>query len=564
MPLSARASQRDLSVKPKASTEAVPITGEYWALIVGIDSYQFAPPLETAVRDVEALRDILIERYGYQRERIIELLNDQATRTNIEDALYQLGRQASAGDSVFIYYAGHGQYDEEGSLGWWVPVDGRPKNPGTFITNASIRDYIRGMKAQHVYLVADSCFSGTLFGTRALPPIDDRFYAKLFTKRSRWALTSGGTEPVADKGREGHSAFAYHFLTLLRENTTPFLIPSRIFDQLAPVIANNADQTPRSEPLRGAGDEGGQFVFRLARSADGAGSEARPVPRGEGTGPEEAPRPIDEARARPSEPPQRVADGVWVTATGAVPFSDETSLRDAKSRSREEARRKAVEGAVEMLAREVPLAGAAKVGDELSRSLVRGTVVEERLLDEGIQQSRRESGAPSLEYVTVLRAKVRSGRLERKADFKVKAVLNKEVFREGEEMVITVTASRPGYVHIFNIAQDEEVTALLPNRLSQHNYVEAPKDLVFPDEATRASGIRLRVFLPPTAQKTSEKIKIIATARNVDLIKGRIREGVYQVYSANDRAFVGDLLKELGLMAETEWAEATVNFEVKR
>lgn len=30
---------------------------------------------------------------------------------------------------------------------------------------------------------------------------------------------------------------------------------------LAPLVANNSDQTPRSESLHGTGDEGGQFVF---------------------------------------------------------------------------------------------------------------------------------------------------------------------------------------------------------------------------------------------------------------------------------------------------------------
>jgi hypothetical protein len=206
-----------------------------------------------------------VTRYGFTLDKITLLINEQATRTNIEHELYNLGQLAKANDSVFIYYAGHGQYDEEGRLGWWVPVEADPKNPGTFITNSSIRDYIDGMKARHVYLVADSCFSGTLFGkSRGLPPINDQFYARLYAKRSRWGLTSGGNEPVADSGRGGHSIFAYHFINLLKDNLDPYLIPSAIYDRIAPSIANNAEQTPRSEPLKGAGDEGGQFIFRLA------------------------------------------------------------------------------------------------------------------------------------------------------------------------------------------------------------------------------------------------------------------------------------------------------------
>ncbi|MGB0910206.1 MAG: SUMF1/EgtB/PvdO family nonheme iron enzyme [Nitrospirales bacterium] len=255
--------ERGLRVSPASMEERLPITGQYWALIIGINEYQHAPNLHSAVKDATAVRDVLKARYGFEKERIRTLLNTKATRSNIEQALFEMGRQAGKDDSVFIYYAGHGQYDTSGRLGWWVPSEANPKNPGTFITNVTILDYVKGMQARHVYLVADSCFSGTLFGTRALPPITDRWFSKLYETPSRWGLTSGANEPVADQGKDGHSPFAYFFLKILKDNTMPYLVPSRIHDRLAPLVANNAQQTPRSEPLKGAGDEGGQFVFRL-------------------------------------------------------------------------------------------------------------------------------------------------------------------------------------------------------------------------------------------------------------------------------------------------------------
>lgn len=259
--------QTESGVKP-VPPGRISIAGEYWALIIGIDKYAYVPPLDTAVKDAVAVRELLIERYGFRRERIIELLDEHATRTNIEDALFKLGQDAGAEDSVLIYYAGHGQTDTEKLRGWWVPVEGKEQSPGTFINNASIRDAVSAMKARHVYLVADSCFSGTLFAkSRSLPLLDDRFFARLYATKSRWGLTSGMNEPVSDGGKDGHSIFAYFFLKLLRENEEPYLVPSRIFDQIGPLVGRNAEQVPRSEPLQGAGDEGGQFVFRLAVGA---------------------------------------------------------------------------------------------------------------------------------------------------------------------------------------------------------------------------------------------------------------------------------------------------------
>jgi hypothetical protein len=263
-PVQADKLNRDLAAMPKVTAGSVRITGEYFALIIGVDQYHHAPHLESAVKDATGVRDVLIQRYGFKREQIIELFNGQATRTNIENALHRLGRESREADSVFIYFAGHGQYEEDGRIGWWVPVEGRPQEPGTFITNSSIRDYIGGMRARHVYLVVDSCFSGSLFSkSRTMPPLNDQWFVKLYERRSRWVLTSGGTEPVMDRGREGHSIFAFYFIKVLQENEAPYLVPSFISDQVGPLVARNAEQLPRSEPLQGAGDEGGQFVFRL-------------------------------------------------------------------------------------------------------------------------------------------------------------------------------------------------------------------------------------------------------------------------------------------------------------
>lgn len=250
----------------KALPGEVPIQGQYRALIIGINDYQGPPKLKTAVADAMGIRDVLVERYGFKPENVKLLLNAEATRSRIEGALFRLAREAGPHDSVMVYYAGHGQYSDDNQLAWWVPADGSLEEPGTWILDAAIRNYIAAMRAQHVYIIADSCFSGNLFAqTRAiLPPVTDKYYAKLYAKRSRWGFTSGSTEPVADQGRDGHSVFAYHLIKFLKENDEPYLIPSRIADQVIPLVARNAEQMPRSQPLQGANDEGGQFIFQLA------------------------------------------------------------------------------------------------------------------------------------------------------------------------------------------------------------------------------------------------------------------------------------------------------------
>ena len=260
------------SSAPAATSAPVPvkIEGNYWAVLIGIDEYKDdrIDGLESPVKDVTAVGEVLQTRYGFDSNRITFIEDKAATRSNILNTLYELQRKTSEADSVFIYYAGHGQYDKLDQVehGWWVPHDATAEDPTTFITNEDILKRIQGMKARHVYLVADSCFSGSLFGTRSLPPINDRWFAELYKNRSRWGFTSGATEPVADTGHDGHSPFAYFLLKTLRENQDPYLVPSQIYDRVGPLVMNNAKQKPKSKPLEGAGDHGGQFVFRLTDS----------------------------------------------------------------------------------------------------------------------------------------------------------------------------------------------------------------------------------------------------------------------------------------------------------
>jgi len=79
-------------------------------------------------------------------------------------------------------------------------------------------------------------------------------------KRARTALVSGGLEPVADSGREGHSVFANAFLAALRAN--PDVMDGQaLYDAIKRPVVLNADQTPQYSDIRRAGHDGGDFIF---------------------------------------------------------------------------------------------------------------------------------------------------------------------------------------------------------------------------------------------------------------------------------------------------------------
>ncbi|MCP4108725.1 MAG: SUMF1/EgtB/PvdO family nonheme iron enzyme [Desulfobacteraceae bacterium] len=242
--------------------------GAYHALVIGIDDYQDTkiPDLSSARKDAEAVAALLRKRYGFQTET---LLDRQASKKAIFNALRSLATSTEENDSVLIYFAGHGDIDKIYNDGWWIPADAKGGEPLTYLDNTQVQKAMRSMNARHVLLISDSCYSGTLFGQlRAMPRvIDEKYYLNLYNEKSRWGMTSGNREPVLDSGTGGHSIFAYQFLKALRKNEKPFATTQEIYTRIAPIVGNNAEHTPLCRPIRNTGDQGGEFVFILADSS---------------------------------------------------------------------------------------------------------------------------------------------------------------------------------------------------------------------------------------------------------------------------------------------------------
>lgn len=229
--------------------------GNYFALVVGNDSYVNVPVLKTAVRDAQSVSAILRDEYGF---KVKLMLN--ATRAQMLDAFDEYRRNLHESDNLLIYYAGHGYLDPDSDRGYWLPVDADQGRRANWLSNTDIADTVRAVRAIHVLVVADSCYSGTL--TRGLSVLgtaqDD--YARLAQKRARTALSSGGLEPVEDAGGGGHSVFANAFMNALHQN--PGIVDmSQIFSSIRREVMLASPQTPRYGDIRQAGHDGGDFVF---------------------------------------------------------------------------------------------------------------------------------------------------------------------------------------------------------------------------------------------------------------------------------------------------------------
>jgi len=229
--------------------------GDYYALVIGNNRYQNLRDLRSAVDDAKAISSLLEIDYGFN----VELL-ENATRKDILQSLKRLRETARAKDNVLIYYAGHGSLDQAADEGYWLPVDAERDDDSNWLLTDRVTSQVKAMKAKHVMVVADSCFSGTI--TRAIK-IEQRtpeWLSEIVKKKARTALTSGGLEPVLDTGSGNHSAFAHAFISLLEENNG-VLDASQLFSQLRPKVMVNSTQTPQYGKIHMAGDDGGDFLF---------------------------------------------------------------------------------------------------------------------------------------------------------------------------------------------------------------------------------------------------------------------------------------------------------------
>lgn len=241
-----------------ASAEGIDF-GSYHALVIGNDTYAHLRSLRTATSDARAVAEVLAREYGFD----VKLLID-GTRAETISSLYRYRSELNGSDNLLIYYAGHGWQDEDTGRGYWLPVDATRDDPANWISNATITDLLKANPAKHVMLVVDSCFSGTLTRGIKLPRQSNVHLEKLSAKKTRTALTSGGSEPVEDGAGE-HSVFAAALLRSLLESQG-VLEGQTLFTEIRRPVMLESRQTPEYGDVRFTGHEGGDFLF--VRSSD--------------------------------------------------------------------------------------------------------------------------------------------------------------------------------------------------------------------------------------------------------------------------------------------------------
>mgnify|MGYP001268864102 FL=1 len=237
--------------------------GKYYGLFIAVEDY--ANPqierLDYPVADTRKVIKTLTDRYRFDPDDITFLANPD--RKAIFRAFGEMRQKVTEEDNLLIFYAGHGVWMDDMKQGYWLPKDASgPNDPSDWIPNSTVRDYVKAIKAKHILLVSDACFSGAIFKVRN-PFVNPSVSAeKIYQLPSRKAITSGAMKTVPDQ-----SVFVEYLVKRLGQNEDVYLDAQKLFVSFKEAVINNSPnhQTPLYGAINEAGDEGGDFIFILRR-----------------------------------------------------------------------------------------------------------------------------------------------------------------------------------------------------------------------------------------------------------------------------------------------------------
>ncbi len=150
------------------ATDAPPgLIRRKYALVVGIGKFMNPKitPLQFAARDAQVFRDYLIDpkQGNFPPQNVQMLLDEQATRANIKQALDLIRSTAQEDDLVTLFFSSHGTPpDKFGGVHvvtYDTQVEPRHAVWSTSLSEDIVKDFVQNVKAKRLTVIMDTCFS---------------------------------------------------------------------------------------------------------------------------------------------------------------------------------------------------------------------------------------------------------------------------------------------------------------------------------------------------------------------------------------------------------------------
>jgi len=146
----------------------------------------------------------------------------------------------------------------------------------------------------------------------------------------------------------------------------------------------------------------------------------------------------------------------------------------------------------------------------LSSQTSAGIILEKKLIHEEIK-----SDGNNLLKVVVLQVEVGKQKGEKDPYFTVESSLNRDYFKDGEEIELTVKSSIDCYLTVINICSNDSVYVIFPNQFRSDNFLRAGEQFNLPNKYEKEIGLTFPVELLPYKNEDVEMLKILATKEKI-------------------------------------------------
>jgi len=195
-----------------------------YALVFATDNYDNWSDLVNPIFDSRAIANELRNIYNFKVEVV-----ENATQSEILKKLREYaGKEYKPLDQLFIFFAGHGTFDQTFGEGFVVTKESLLNDEAktTYLSHNRLRSITNNIPCNHILLTMDVCFGGTFDAAiaSARGTVDEiykeqnqnEFISRKLLYKTRRYLTSGGKEYVSDGVAGKHSPFTKFFLDALR------------------------------------------------------------------------------------------------------------------------------------------------------------------------------------------------------------------------------------------------------------------------------------------------------------------------------------------------------------
>lgn len=243
--------------------------------MIGIDKFKFNfGRKHYAVKDSKALKELLIDDFGFNPKNIFELNNEDATLSKIRSLFENdLPKKLKSNDQLIIFWSGIGilKKQNNGSGGYLIPYDGDPEN--IYITCFPMLEIERiseDLDNLHTLILLDASNVNLAIGSYSeIKDSKAPFYSYrgIKFKRAREIIVASSDWGTGkDDFEANHNIFTYLLLKGLRNldadsNQDGVVRTKELLTYLRNEIFKISDVLQQPTYRRLLGDDGGEMFF---------------------------------------------------------------------------------------------------------------------------------------------------------------------------------------------------------------------------------------------------------------------------------------------------------------